>query len=430
MLDALDRQVLAAIDAAVPGGTAALVMPDSDDFGRIPQDPRNPVTAEKVKLGQLLFHEPGIMQAHVRREGFRRASCASCHSAGAGFQANRAQGIGEGGLGFGRSGEQRTLDGRYPPRDVDVQPIRTPTAMNGAFQPNMLWNGQFGATHDNVGTEGAWTPGTPKELNHLGFEGLETQAIAAQRVHRLIVTPEIASELGYRELFDRAFPEVPPGERYTRVTAGLAIAAYERTLLAQRSPWQRWLRGDRSAMSAAMKRGAGLFFGKANCGACHTGPALNKPGFAALGMADLTTHPDALVLDPDPAENKGRGGFTGRREDWYKFKIPQLYNLLDSPFYGHGASFTSVRAVLEYKNRAVPENMNVPLELLDPLFKPLGLSESEIDDLEQFVAYALYDPDLRRYEPSTVPSGQPFPVDDREAFHGRGPLGRVVRFQD
>ena len=163
------------------------MLPASDDFSKIPQDPLNPLTTEKVELGKLLFHETGIALAPMQEFAEGTFSCASCHFAGAGFQAGRFQGIGDGGIGFGINGEGRTKGALYQGDELDVQPIRSPTIMNGAYQKNMLWNGQFGATGLNEGTEAAWTTGTPKENNFLGFEGLETQAIAGLGVHRMVM---------------------------------------------------------------------------------------------------------------------------------------------------------------------------------------------------------------------------------------------------
>ncbi|MEM9259835.1 MAG: cytochrome c peroxidase, partial [Bacteroidota bacterium] len=217
------------IEAA--GGKAAFTFPASDDFAAIPQDPKNPLTAEKVRLGQLLFHETGIGLGATTDGGLNTFSCASCHFAGAGFQAGRMQGIGEGGSGFGFNGERRAATVGLLPEDLDVQPIRTPAALNVAYQEVMLWNGQFGGTGMNEGTEANWTADTPKEKNWLGFQGVETQALAGLGVHRLKINEDIVDTLGYRLLFDAAFPHIPPGSRYELLPAALAIAAYERTLL-------------------------------------------------------------------------------------------------------------------------------------------------------------------------------------------------------
>lgn len=395
-------------------GRSFFVLPNSNDFSAIPQDVNNRLNSAKVELGKFLFHETVLAENPRLPAGMHRFSCASCHHAKAGFQANIPQGIGEGGLGFGARGEGRFADPAYPTDSIDIQPIRTPSAMNGAYQRNQLWNGQFGATHLNVGTEANWTAGTPKEVNHLGFEGLEIQAIAGQGVHRLkIDTAFLGSLPRYTELFNQAFPNVAAGQRMNKTNAGLAIAAYERTLLSNQAPFQLWLRGDNGAMSDDEKKGALLFFGKAQCGSCHTGPALNSMDFHALGMEDLKNGSYGVVnVNANSSEHKGRGGFTGKAGDMYKFKVPQLYNLNDSRHYGHGASMQSVKDVVKYKNNAVAENPNVPKSQLSSHFKPLNLTYADIDLITLFIERSLYDPSLLRYQPERLPSGYCFPNND------------------
>ena len=356
--ETLDTRLENILEKASNGqGMSFFMMPQSNDLANIPQDPQNPLTEAKVELGKLLYHETGLALAPMREIGKGTFSCASCHFASAGFQAGRHQGISDGGTGFGINGEGRETLADYPEEELDVQPIRTPSAMNGAYQELMLWNGQFGATGANIGTEDQWLTGTPKVDNVLGYEGLETQAIAGLKVHRLTDNEEFVMNSGYKGMFDAAFPELFEHQRYNREQMGRAIAAYERTLLANEAPFQKWLQGDQTAMTESEKRGAVLFFDKAECVSCHTGPALNIMEFHALGMRDLHECGLPVFLTPanDPAV-LGRGGFTKVEEDMFKFKVPQLYNLADSPFYGHGSSFTSVRDVVAYKNAANAEN--------------------------------------------------------------------------
>ena len=91
--------------------------------------------------------------------------------------------------------------------------------------------------------------------------------------------------------------------------AGLAVAAYERTVLANQAPFQAWLRGNTGALTDRQKAGATVFFGKAGCVSCHTGPALNSMAFHAIGMNDLDDGP-ALIQDAAAAQN---GEFRTRR---------------------------------------------------------------------------------------------------------------------
>jgi cytochrome c peroxidase len=405
-------------------------LPHPTDLANIPQDPKNPLNLAKVRLGRRLFHESALGIESERAEGTETYSCASCHHAQGGFQANLPQGLGEGGSGFGARGEARVLQPQYDGIFVnkpDLQPIRTPSAMNSAFQAITLWNGQFGGVGMNLGTEHAWIDGTPTESNWLGFEGLETQAHAGLSVHRMgdISATYCYESVVYQEAFEAAFPGDP--DPVNHLNAALAIAAYERTLLSNGAPFQQWLVGDRNAMTDMEKRGALVFFGKAGCASCHTGPALNSMGFHALGMGDLDHSYDLGRVNLTQffgtipwTVRLGRGGFTGRVEDYWKFKVPQLYNLADSPFYGHGASLASLREVVEYKNLAVPENPYVVPSDLSDQFLPLNLTEVEITEMTAFLETGLYDPFLRRYLPKNLPSGDCFPVNDPQ---GRVDLG-------
>nr|WKN38938.1 cytochrome c peroxidase [Tunicatimonas sp. TK19036] len=410
----LDQQLAQALQAASRGkGISFFRLPDSDDFSQIPQDPNNFLTNEKVALGKLLYHETALAVKSKFSEGMRTYSCASCHHAQAGFQAGTRQGVGDGGTGFGVAGEGRKHNILFPTDSIDVQPVRSPSTLNSAYQVVQLWNGQFGATGPNEGTENQWKKGTPIETNHLGFEGVETQAIAGLTVHRLNCDTALIAHTAYKQYFDRAFSQTNEKERYALQQAGLAIAAYERTLLANQAPFQRYLRGETAAISEHQKQGALLFFGKANCTSCHTGPALNSMEFHALGMGDLLGDGVHRNTTSDPA-HRGRSSFTGKSEDDYKFKVPQLYNLKDSPFYGHGGTFHSVQEVIMYKNEADPENAVVPDSQLAKEFVPLNLNEEEVQQLTDFVENALYDPHLSRYVPDSLPSGLCFPNNDAQ----------------
>ncbi|MCB0755903.1 MAG: cytochrome-c peroxidase [Flavobacteriales bacterium] len=390
-------------------------------LNEIPQDPNNPLTAAKVELGKLLYHETGMAVHPKHPESQFTYSCASCHHAPGGFQACVPQGISDGGLGFGLYGEGRYPNPNYPIGDLDVQPLRTPSVLNIAYQTNILWNGQFGATHLNVGTEAGWAAGTPKVWNHLGFEGTEIQAIAGIDVHRLDMTESLFNSSEYKNLYYAAFGNIGDDTLISNVYTGLAIAAYERTVLAHEAPFQKWLNGDKNALSEKEKRGAVAFFTKGECYKCHNGPALNSMEFYALGMPNLESNiPGVYLTATDEVANRGRGGFTNNPADNYKFKVPQLYNLVQSKFYGHGATFRSVEEVIEYKNAAQPENQDVPESQLAEDFHPLNLTNKEIEDIAAFIEYGLYDRNLERYVPQSLPSGFCFPNNDYRSAQQMG----------
>ena len=408
---AIETELRDAVEAA--GGTAAFTMPASDDYANIPQDPLNPLTAEKVQLGQFLFHETGLATNPKLEFSKGTFSCASCHFAGAGFQAGRVQGIADGGIGFGRNGEGRVRGALYEGDSLDVQPIRTPTNLNIAFQELTLWNGQFGATGANEAHQDKFV-GFPLETNLGGFQGPEVQAIAGLQVHRMPVDNEFFTENPeYRDLFDAAFPDRTPADRYGREAAGLAIAAYERVVLANGAPFQEWLRGKPNALTDQEKLGAVLFLDKANCVSCHSGPSLSDGNFHAIGMGDLDVCPEEIFqTTSDLPVHLGRGAFTGNSADNYKFKTPQLYNLTDSPFYGHGSSHRSLESLVRFKNEGVSENDRVPTTALSDAFVSLELSGEEVNALVAFLKHGLHDDNLLRYQPAALPSGNCFPNAD------------------
>lgn len=411
------------------GGMDSLVLPESYDFAAIPQDANNRITFAKVILGQLLFHDTGFA-LNGRSLEVESWSCATCHNAEGGFKPGIPQGIAEGGVGFGHGGTDRVLasafdgDARSDAANrPDIQPISPPATLNAAYQDVVLWNGQLG--NAAAGSPNSGVPlsilapdGTPAAANSRQLSGLETQAIAGIGVHRLKV--DTGTPLQTNNTYQLLWREAYGGDALSGDVlgnAGKAIAAFERTVLANRSPFQLWLRGDVSAMGEAEYRGAELFFGKAGCSGCHQGPALSsRPGasedemFFAIGFADLDTSDPRIHGSVPVATSKGRGGFTGLRSQEYQFKIPQLYNLADFSFFGHGASFSSIRELLVYKNQAFPQTF-ASLPNLDYRFVPLGLSATEMYDLEKFLTDALYDPDLERYQPDTAPSGECLIVD-------------------
>lgn len=400
------------------GSLTPLTLPLSSDYSGLPQDANNPITEAKVILGKFLFHETGLALNPVLETGKNTYSCASCHHSAAGFQSGNPQGIGEGGFGYGNHGEMRVVAPEYTDDLIDIQPIKSPTILNSAYQEVMLWNGQFGGLGMNTGTEASWTTGTPKAVNTLGFEGVETQAIAGLDVHRLVIDNDYVENTAYKDLFDQAFPEVEAANRYSKVNAGLAIAAYERTVIANKAPFQKWLKGQTDAMTKEQMQGAQLFFGKAQCYQCHNGPALNDMNFYALGMLDLAGEGTHGTVDE--ATKKGRGGFTNREDDNYKFKTPTLYNLKDTEVYGHGSSFKTVREVIAYKNNAIPENSNVPESQLSRLFTSLNLTEEEIDLIVTFLEEGLHDDSLYRYTPISLPTGNCFPNADSQSKSDMG----------
>ena len=166
-------------------------------------------------------------------------------------------------------------------------------------------------------------------------------------------------------------------------------------------------------MSDEEKRGALLFFGKANCHRCHYNQNLGSLEFHALGVNDMDMHPLSVKANnPVAKRNLGRGGFTGKEEDLYKYKVPGIYNIGDSEFFFHGSSARTLEEVIDYKNLAIKENSRIPDESMSSKFSPLNLTDVEKTELISFIENSLRDPDMTRYQPESVKSGYCFPNND------------------
>lgn len=407
--EVLDQRLETLVSSASPTGSADhFILPDHTAYDQIPQDPKNPLTPAKVALGQYLFFETGIGVDARKGAGMQTYSCATCHIPSKGFKPGAIQGIADGGVGFGR---ERGIHPDYAEDELDAQGARPLSVLNVAFVTNTFWNGQFGGKDLNEGTEDLWNEEDQTAVNELGFLGIESQNFEGLITHRMRMTPELARDLEYDVLFDLAFPERTGEDRYSTEAASLAISAYIRSLITDQAPFQEWLRGDQQAMSEQQKRGAILFFSKANCYSCHNGPSLNAMNFYALGVNDLYQEGGVFTSAQD-RRNLGRGGFTRKEEDMYKFKVPQLYNLKNAPFYFHGSSKETIDDVIEYFNNAIPENPNVPPGQVSGNFKPLYLTDQEKEDLKAFLEDGLFDPFIERYVPPYIHSGNCFPNND------------------
>lgn len=393
------------------GNIDYFIMPDSDEYDKLPnQDPANRITKEKVELGKLLFFETGLAQNPSHDIGLETYSCSSCHVPSKGFLPGRLQGIADGGMGFGSAGEGRFMNDEYLESEIDAQGNRPMTVMNVTYMTNTLWSGTFGANDRNEGTEEHWTG--LAEVNHTGYAGLEAQNIEGFDLHRLDINDKVLYEYGYAELFDEAFPDFSPEDRYSPVTASFAMGAYLRSLLTNEAPFQEYLKGNDFALTESQKRGAILFFDKAGCSSCHNSPSFSAMNFYAIGTSDMYEHGGLNTSATDP-RIQGRGMFTGRESDMFKFKVPQLYNLKNYVSYFHGSSKTSLEDVVDFKLKAKSENPFVSDSRVALL--PRELSDDEKQDLLNFLRDGLHDNNMERYMPSSVLSGLCFPNNDIQA---------------
>lgn len=260
--------------------------------------------------------------------------------------------------------------------------------------------------------------GQPNELAALADD--DYAGIWAGLQARLMAIPE------YQQLFADAFPGIRPADLGFQ-HAAQAIAAFIATKWFQNhSPFDQYLRGEAGAMSDAAKRGLLLFFGKARCGACHSGSLLTDQEFHNVGIPDIGPGVDGTGRDP------GRARVTGDPADAYRFRTPPLRNVVLTGPYMHDGAFATLeeavrhyrdvtRGLLEYDARQLDARLQgsvhqdgattaAILATLDTaVVRPLDLDETEIDELMAFLV-SLTDPDavLQLHDiPTRVPSGLP-----------------------
>jgi cytochrome c peroxidase len=157
-----------------------------------------------------------------------------------------------------------------------------------------------------------------------------------------------------------------------------ALATYIRSIMSGNAPYDRYVNGDRSALSAEAQAGLQIFRGKGNCTACHVGPnftdeKLHNTGIAWAGQAG----PDGTAgsfLD------EGRAAISGKPEDRGAFKTPTLREIERSAPYMHDGSLASVGEVVDYYDRGGNRHA-----LLDPELRPIGLTGPERHALVAFL---------------------------------------------
>jgi cytochrome c peroxidase len=347
---------------------------------RAPAD--NPTTPAKVALGRLLFWDPAL-------SGPRDVACATCHHPRFGYAENRDLSIGVTGVGLGDR-RRFAADGAIPLVKRNSQ-----TILNAAF------NGS------DIG--GEYDPASAPMFWDVRARSLETQALEPLKaleemrgrtypeekaVDTVVARLEAMAE--YRRLFTAAFG----GDRaVTAATLGRALAAFQRTLTATSAPFDRYMRGDRDAMSASQVRGMRRFE-RIGCVRCHNGPMFSDYKLHVLGVPD---NPALAASDAGAGE---RG--TGER---YAFRTASLRNLAFTAPYMHSGIFETLEDVLEFyddvdSRRGNDRNPNVGREDLDPLLRQLRGVDEDDEDLIAFLE-ALSDPGFDRTIPPRVPSGLP-----------------------
>ncbi len=306
--------------------------------------PDNPVTPEKVALGRRLFFEK-------RLSGDGTVSCATCHDPAHGFGDGRKVSVGVG----GKTGARNA-----------------PTALNAVFNEFQFWDGRAASLEEQ--SKGPMV--NPVEM------AMASHDVVVQKVRGL---PEY--EQAFRAVFGRA-PSIDD--------VAAAIATFERTLVTGDSPFDRFLAGDKTAMSEAAQRGWALWNGKARCNTCHpfgdvtpnfTDNKFHNIGVAAKGRdfgslarkAAGVGDPAQLAFDPGYTE-LGRFIVTRQPKDIGSFKTPGLRDIALTAPYMHDGSEATLLGVVAFYDRG-----GEPNPYLDGGIVPLKLTDQEKQDLVAFL---------------------------------------------
>lgn len=258
----------------------------------------NPTTAAKVELGRMLFMDPRFSSTGT-------VSCNSCHNVMLGGEDNRPVSMGVHGKTGGRS---------------------SPTVWNSGFSSVQFWDGRAASLEEQA--KGPVT--NPIEM---GMGELE------EAMNRVRDIP------GYKPYFQKAFGTDNP---MTVENAARAVAAYERTLITPNSPYDRYVKGDKMALSAQQVRGMDSF-ASVGCTGCHSGPAFNGPAMEAgtgFYMKEPTFTDNDYVKQYKLTEDTGRFAVTNAEVDKHLWKVPTLRNIsITAPYFDNGAVPTLDEAV-------------------------------------------------------------------------------------
>lgn len=316
----------------------------------IPAD--NPLTRAKIELGRQLYFD-------TRLSADGKISCATCHAPESGWAKQTRFGVGIGGLTGGRN---------------------SPTSYNRLLSKEQFWDGRAGSLEDQA-------IGPIANPIEMGF------------THDDCVV-DLRKIPGYALQFDKIFP----GEGINIKTIGKAIAAFERVIVTGPSPadyyeplvaFQKVFKAeladlesfkadspdeyeqyaamkkesDAHPISDSAKRGRDLFFGKANCTACHVGANFSDEKYHNLGVGMDAAKPDL-----------GRYEVTKKDADRGAFKTPTIRNVAQTAPYMHDGSQQTLEEVVEWYDKG-----GHPNPFLSDKMKKLNLTAQEKKDLVEYM---------------------------------------------
>jgi cytochrome c peroxidase len=365
----------------------------------VPVPPENPIAEPKRVLGKILFWEEQLSSDGT-------VACGTCHRPGAGGgdpRSGRHPGVDKGTIddvmgspgiaSLGRDGRPRphALFGAGP----QATPRLSPSNFAAIWAEQLFWDGRAGTQFkDPLTGEVAIARGGALENQALAALVNDTEMAKAGRTWADVAAdltrarplalatnlpPDTAAAIArhpsYAALFDAAFGD----EAITPLRIAFALATYQRTLVADQTPYDRFAAGDTTALA-----GRALYGWRAlqafHCTACHTPPLFTNNEFFQIGLrrADF---------------DRGRENVTGDPEDAGEMKVPSLRNAGLKARFMHTGEFTSLAAAIRFyiNTLALPERDGIPgLGLYT-----FNMSNIDESDLHEFIATALTDPRVR-----------------------------------
>jgi cytochrome c peroxidase len=394
---------------------------------------------EMVKLGEALFFDKEL-------SGNRDISCATCHHPLLHSADGLSLPVGTGGVGLGPSRVLGTDRGFIPRNATDVFNRGAAEWQSMFWDSRVIGSPERGFTSpagdqlpealDNVLAAQAMFPVTSRDEMRGQLEETDVmgrsnelasipdddfQGIWGALIGRLLNNPE------YETLFARAYPGVAEEDLGFEHAAN-AIAAYEIvTFTFLDAPWDRYVAGEHAALSDEAKRGALLFYGKAECAECHSGNLFTDQAHHNTCVPQLGPGKgDEAPLD------LGRARETGEAADRFAFRTPPLRNVAVTGPWMHDGAYTTLEAAVyhhlnpeealrNYDVSQLPpalqktalgdsETLEMMMQGLDPLVgEPVTLTGGEFGQLLAFL-YALTSPSVEELIyaiPESVPSGLP-----------------------
>jgi cytochrome c peroxidase len=302
----LARATLLLLLSFAPAAVTQDLPPKSSDFPAprglppIPWPEDNPYSPARAELGKLLFFD-GRLSANGR------VSCSTCHEPGHAFSGSTPLSAG--------------VTGKPGVRHV-------PTLINRAWGKSQFWDGRAPTLESQV----IFPITDPDEM------GMTPE----------LVVQNIRAIQGYAPLFAAAFGDSTIN--FERIAK--ALATFERTIVSENSAYDRYLAGDKSALTKQQKDGLDFFNKKGECAECHAGANLTDEKFSNIGIGTNQARPDP-----------GREAVTRKRGDTGKFKVPTLRDVARRGPYMHDGSVKTLNDVLDIYARGGLPNPHLDTRL-------------------------------------------------------------------